>query len=271
MHEKLGVGSYGKVKRCIDINTGTEYAIKIFLRQALRKPRMNRERTTALDDVLREIRIMSELHHPNVVQLVEVLNDPDHDKLYMVIEYCQHGPLMKKNMGDYHFELNQVRQFARDILEGVRYIHANHVVHRDIKPENLLVFHDGLVKISDFGVSETFEGDEDVLGRTAGTPSFTAPELITAGQPKARGRKVDIFAIGVTLYCLAFSCTPFQGTTVMEVYDQIRTHEVTFPDGTPPEFVELIKGLLARNPDDRMSIEQALASPFLKDTVARQI
>ena len=132
MLEKLGTGSYGKVKRWRDINTGLEYAIKIFTRQALRKPRMNAERTTALDDVLREIRIMSKLWHPNVVQLVEVLNDPEHERLYMVLEYSPHGPLMRKNMEDYHFELDQVKRFARDILQGVAYLHAQKVVHRDI-------------------------------------------------------------------------------------------------------------------------------------------
>ena len=269
MLEKLGVGSYGKVKKCKDINTGEKFAMKIFLRQALRKPRMNRERTTALDDVLREIRIMSSLHHPNVVELVEVLNDSDHERLYMVIQYCKHGPLMKKNMEDYHFEMHQVKQYARDILEGVRYIHDHHVCHRDIKPENLLLYRDGVVKISDFGVSEEFVDGEDMLSRTAGTPSFTAPELITAGQPKARGRRADIFAIGVTLYCLAFSQTPFQGNTVMEVYDQIRTHNVTFPETTEADFVLLIQGLLERNPLERWTIEQALASPWLVGTVAR--
>lgn len=190
MLEKLGTGSYGKVKKCRDINTGRSYALKSFKRVALRKPRMNAERTTALDDVLREIRIMARLTHPNVVRLVEVLNDPNCEKLYLVLEYCSHGPLMKKNMSDYHFEADVVRQYMRDILEGVAYIHAQGVIHRDIKPENLLLDSKDVVKLSDFGVSEEFEDDNDHLRRTAGTPSFTAPELITAGSPPARGRQV---------------------------------------------------------------------------------
>jgi serine/threonine protein kinase len=191
MLEKLGTGSYGKVKKCRDINSGRKYAIKIFKRVALRKPRMNAERTTALDDVLREIRIMTRLNgHPNVVRLVEVLNDPNHPSLYLVVEYCANGPLMKKNMADYHFEPNTVRQYARDILEGVAFIHTQHIVHRDLKPENLLLTKNGIVKLSDFGVSEEFEDENDALRRTAGTPSFTAPELITAGSPPARGRMV---------------------------------------------------------------------------------
>ncbi len=130
---------------------------------------------------------------------------------------------------------------------------------------------DGVVKISDFGVSEEFEFEDDSLRRTAGTPAFTAPELITAGQPTARGRKVDIFAVGVTLYCLSFSRTPFEGNTVMEVYDKIRTHEVTFPDGTPDAQSELLRGLLRRDPQQRLSIEAALESPFLHGTVARKL
>jgi [calcium/calmodulin-dependent protein kinase] kinase len=202
------------VKKCCSIDGQGKFAMKSFRRSALRKPHMNAERTTALDDVMKEIRIMAKLNHPNVVRLVEVINDPEHEKLYMVMEYCKHGPLMKKNMSDYVFPLSEVRQYARDILEGVKYLHECHVVHRDIKPENLLLAKGKVVKLSDFGVSEEFLGEDDFLRRTAGTPSFTAPELITAGQPKARGRKADVFAVGVTLYCLCFSCTPFEVHTL---------------------------------------------------------
>lgn len=84
--------------------------MKIFHRSALRKPRLNAERTTALDDVMKEIRIMAKLNHPNVVKLVEVINDPEHEKLYMVMEFCKQGALMRKNMGDYVFPLSDVRQ-----------------------------------------------------------------------------------------------------------------------------------------------------------------
>ncbi len=131
--EKLGAGSFGKVKKVRSLSDDTMYAMKIFHRAALRKPRMNAERTTALDDVLREIRIMSKLSHPNVVRLVEVINDPEHERLYMVLEYCREGPLMKKNMADYAFPPPAVRQYARDILEGIKYLHDSKVVHRDIK------------------------------------------------------------------------------------------------------------------------------------------
>ncbi len=122
---------------------------------------------------------------------------------------------MKKNMGDYHFSPAAVRQFARDILEGVAFLHSQGIVHRDLKPENLLLCAKDVVKVSDFGVSEEFAGSNDELRRTAGTPSFTAPELITAGAPAAHGCQVDMWAVGITLYCLAFSRTPFDGTTVI--------------------------------------------------------
>jgi serine/threonine protein kinase len=207
--QKLGSGSFGKVRQVRSLDGDGKFAMKIFRRSALRKPRLNAERTTALDDVMKEICIMAKLRHPNVVRLVEVINDPDHEKLYMVMEFCEQGPLMKKNMSDYVFPLSDVRQYARDILEGVKFLHENHVLHRDLKPENLLLC-DGVVKISDFGVSDEFEGEDDSLRRTAGTPAFTAPELITAGQAKGRGRKADVFAVGVTLYCLCFSKIPFE-------------------------------------------------------------
>lgn len=268
--EKLGMGSYGKVKKCRDILTGKKYAIKIFNRMKLRKPRMNAERTTALDDVMREVKIMTKCHHPNIVQLVEVMNDPSCERLYLVLEYCAGGPLMKKNMADYKFEPAKVRQYAREIFEGVAYLHAQGICHRDIKPENVLLTADGVVKISDFGVSEEFIDDNDVMRRSAGTPSFTPPEMISAGQAPSRGRDADVWACGVTLYCLAFSKVPFSGTTVMEVYDRVREAQPEYAADCDPVLRDLLMKVLQPDPAKRIDINTALKHDYFRGSRKRE-
>jgi serine/threonine protein kinase len=267
--KKLGMGSYGKVKKCRDIVTGKTYAMKIFSRMKLRKPRMNAERTTAFDDVMREVKIMSSCNHPNIVSLVEVMNDPSCDHLYLILEYCSNGPLMKKNMEEYHFDSFCVKQFARDIFEGVAYLHAHHIVHRDLKPENLLLTSKLVVKLGDFGVAEEFQGENDVLKRSAGTPSFTSPEQISANCAPSRGRQADMWALGVTLYCLAFSKVPFPGVTVMEVYDRVREGLVEYPDGCEPSLKDLLSQLMKRDPEKRIDAVAALAHEYFKGTIKR--
>lgn len=122
---------------------------------------------TALDDVMREIAIMKRLNHPNVVKLYEVINDPNEDRLFLVMEYMENGAVQKDSRNLESLPEAIVRKYLRDVLAGLEYLHTQRVIHRDLKPENLLVAQDGTVKISDFGVSHSYSGDDDTLQQSA--------------------------------------------------------------------------------------------------------
>ena len=100
------------------------------------------------------------------------------------------------------------------------------MIHRDIKPSNLLRADNGEVKIADLGVSDEFDGLDARLTATAGTPAFTPPECLNTGASgDFSGKAVDIWALGVTLFCLVTGRLPFPGATVMEVYDKINRED----------------------------------------------
>ncbi|KAJ3374815.1 hypothetical protein GGF31_006713 [Allomyces arbusculus] len=191
------------------------------------------------DDILhREIAILRKLHHPNCVKLLEVLEVPDGDQIYMVFEMCHGGPILRVEKEPFDpFPEDKARDYCQQILLGLEYLHEHHIVHRDLKPDNLLLAADGTVKIVDFSVSECFASTDDILS-SAGSPAFLAPELCRvqstpAAVPDARpasGRAADIYSFGVTLYCMVFGRLPFHGQSVLDLYRAIATSE---PDYTP--------------------------------------
>jgi len=165
-------------------------------------------------NVQREIAILKKCRHPHIVRLVEVMDDPAADCLYLVMEYMERGALMPSPAtatasfsslaspsssaaspgaasSDQHamsvfrpLPTETLRRYLRDILLGLEYLHANKIVHRDLKPENLLLSSGGRVAISDFGVSMLFEGEDDRVSArssTVGSAAFLPPELCGGG------------------------------------------------------------------------------------------
>lgn len=249
---KIGSGSYGKVVLYRSSVDGTYYAIKAFHKSHLLKLRVAPSET-AMTDVLREVLIMKTLNHPNIVNLVEVIDDPTTDHFYMVLEYvegkwvCQ-GAGPPGGLGE-----NTSRKYLRDIVSGLMYLHSHNVIHGDIKPDNLLVAASGTVKIGDFSVSQVFEDGNDELRRSPGTPVFTAPECCLG--LTYHGKAADTWAVGVTLYCMVLGRYPFLGDTLQDTYDRIVNNPLYLPDGMNPQLKDLIEGLLCKDPGHRMTLE----------------
>ncbi|CAH0032745.1 unnamed protein product [Clonostachys rhizophaga] len=149
------------------------------------------------------------------------------------------------------FTMDQARATFRDTVLGLEYLHYQGVVHRDIKPANLLWSKDHRVKISDFGVSyfgrpirdgepddtvsesEAKDFDDDLeLAKTVGTPAFFAPEIcytdISKEQPKV-SEQIDVWSLGVTLYCLIFARIPFLAEDEFQMFKKIATEDVYIP------------------------------------------
>ncbi|CAH1441613.1 unnamed protein product [Lactuca virosa] len=249
---KIGAGSYGKVVLYRSQIDGKHYAIKAFHKSHLLKLRVAPSET-AMTDVLREVLIMKMLNHPNIVNLVEVIDDPNTDHFYMVLEYVEgkwvfEGAGPPGGLGE-----NLARRYLRDIVSGLIYLHSHNVVHGDIKPDNLLVTGNGNVKIADFSVSQVFEDENDKLRRSPGTPVFTAPECCLG--KNYHGKTADTWAVGVTLYCMILGQYPFLGDTLQDTYDKILNNTIFLPDDMNPMLKNLIEGLLCKDPMERMSLK----------------
>ncbi|RKU43555.1 hypothetical protein DL546_002422 [Coniochaeta pulveracea] len=298
--EEVGRGSYGAVHLATD-QYGNEYAVKEFSKARLRKrvqsnimrmgPRgpggrlplvpgsgLGMHRNTKMNDhqaneakdplflIREEVAVMKKLNHPNLVQLIEVLDDPEEDSLYMVLEMCKKGVVMKVGLNDPAdpYSAETCRCWFRDLILGIEYLHAQGVVHRDIKPDNLLLTEDDVLKISDFGVSEMFDKPNNMrTSKTAGSPAFLAPELCVAKHGDVDGRAADIWSMGVSLYCLRYGRIPFEAPVIVEMYDAIRNQEVKFPPDEDPEFVELMHRLLEKDPEKRITMEELRGHPWV--------
>lgn len=206
-----------------------------------------------------EIAIMKKLHHHNLVALVEVLDDPTEDSLYMVMEMCKKGVVMKVGLGEDTdpYDDDHCRCWFRDLILGVEYLHAQGIVHRDIKPDNCLITNDDVLKVVDFGVSEMFEKHSDMYtAKSAGSPAFLPPELCVIKHGDVSGRAADIWSMGVTLYCLRYGRIPFEKESIFELYDAIRNDEIDCNQEPDDNFRDLITRILEKDPAKRIDMTQ---------------
>lgn len=211
-----------------------------------------------------EIAIMKKLNHNNLVCLIEVLDDPQEDSLYMVLEMCKKGVVMKVGLDDpaEPYDEEACRCWFRDMMLGMEYLHAQGIIHRDIKPDNCLITSDDVLKIVDFGVSEMFEKQSDMAtAKSAGSPAFMPPELCVAQHGQVSGKAADIWSMGVTLYCLRYGHIPFEKTGMLELYESIRNDNLPI-DGEPNhDFEDLMRRILDKNPDTRITMEGLRVRP----------
>lgn len=277
LREDLGQGSYGMVKLAYNEDDNNYYAMKILskkklLRQAgfLRRPPPRRgagagkKPKTPLDKVYQEIALLKKLDHPNIIKLVEVLDDPSQDKLYMVFELMRKGEVMEVPTEDTLSEA-QSRSYFRDAVLGLEYLHFQKIIHRDIKPSNLLLDEHGHIKIADLGVSQEFSGGDAEVSTSAGTPAFHAPEAVATKDEKYQGKPLDIWALGVTLYCFLYGKCPFESEHILELHRQIQEDEVTFPEepSVSASCKDLMLKMLVKDPSRRVTLDEVRVHPWV--------
>ena len=220
----------------------------------------------SIDLIKEEIAIMKKLNHPNLVSLLEVLDDPTEDSLYMVMEYCKKGVVMRVNLEERAdpYPEDACRYWFRDLILGIEYLHAQGIVHRDIKPDNCLVTDDDVLQITDFGVSEMFQKEAAmVTAKSAGSPAFLPPELCVAKHGDISGKAADIWSMGVTLYCLKFGRIPFERPQILDLYDCIKTENPDLSSEQNADFVDLIQRILEKDASKRIKMSELRAHPWV--------
>ncbi|WKY06721.1 hypothetical protein Q1695_006699 [Nippostrongylus brasiliensis] len=239
--KKLGSGTYGKVSLAFDHKFDREVAVKLIKKSAI-------ENKADLVRIRREIRIMSALHHPNIIQIYEVFEN--REKIILVMEYASGGELYDYVSRFGSLPESEARRIFRQITSAVLYCHKHQVAHRDLKLENILLDQDNNAKIADFGLSNYF-GTKSLLTTFCGSPLYASPEIIN-GTPY-KGPEVDCWSLGILLYTLVYGSMPFDGRDFNRMVRQIKRGAYYEPD-TPSTASMLIRNMLRVNPERRADI-----------------
>ena len=294
--KSLGEGSVCKVKLVEKNNV--KYALKIINKnKLLKKKKFQRDEngkmvvTTPLEGILREISILKKVNHPNLVKLFEIMHKQDKSKLYLVLEYCEHGDLMyfdeqkniftvnkyifekhlrksncKQNIEKAYYTENLIRSFIRQTIRGLNYLHRIGVIHKDIKPNNILLDKNNSCKIIDFNFSSILENRwVDNVGKKVDCNDYFRPAEICdlndyEGKKEYKGMPVDIWALGVTAYILSYNKFPFysENNDLFELYDKIHKAEFEIPSKPKRSkyFINFLKRCLEKDPNKRITSEK---------------
>ncbi|XP_067264532.1 MAP/microtubule affinity-regulating kinase 4 isoform X1 [Chanodichthys erythropterus] len=246
----IGKGNFAKVKLARHILTGKEVAIKI-----IDKTQLN---PTSLQKLFREVRIMKTLHHPNIVQLFEVIETEK--TLYLVMEYASGGEVFDYLVSHGRMKEIEARAKFRQIVSAVHYCHQKNIVHRDLKAENLLLDADANIKIADFGFSNEFTlGNK--LDTFCGSPPYAAPELFQG--KKYDGPEVDIWSLGVILYTLVSGSLPFDGQNLKELRERVLRGKYRVPFYMSTDCEGILRRFLVLNPSKRCTLEQVMKDKWM--------
>ncbi|XP_026134762.1 MAP/microtubule affinity-regulating kinase 3-like isoform X5 [Carassius auratus] len=246
----IGKGNFAKVKLARHILTGSEVAIKI-----IDKTQLN---PTSLQKLSREVTIMKNLNHPNIVKLFEVIETEK--TLFLVMEYASGGEVFDYLVAHGRMKEKEARAKFRQIVSAVQYCHQKHIVHRDLKAENLLLDADMNIKIADFGFSNEFMVGNK-LDTFCGSPPYAAPELFQG--KKYDGPEVDVWSLGVILYTLVSGSLPFDGQNLKELRERVLRGKYRIPFYMSTDCENLLKRFLVLNPAKRGTLEQIMKERWI--------
>jgi len=258
--EMLGEGSFATVLSGTHKVTGEKRAIKVIDKAAMKK---------AHTEIKDEIDILLKCgNHANIIHLYDVYHDPKN--YYLVMELCSGGDLFGKIVSDGCFSEKSAAQYCRQLAEALQYMHEQGVTHRDLKPENLLLkdnSDDAPLKLADFGLSKLVGRSDDTMKTVCGTWAYAAPEVISH---KSYHMSVDTWSLGVLQYVLLGGYHPFdvygdlpEPTLLRRIVDCKFDFNDDVWENISTHAKELIKNLLKVDPDERMTLEQYLADPWV--------
>eukprot|EP01061_Rhynchopus_euleeides_P041774 TRINITY_DN73037_c0_g1_i1.p2 TRINITY_DN73037_c0_g1~~TRINITY_DN73037_c0_g1_i1.p2 ORF type:complete len:316 (+),score=121.23 TRINITY_DN73037_c0_g1_i1:34-948(+) len=256
----LGKGAFGVVYEGL-LRDGTLLAVKVI--------EYNMDDTKEAEAVKQEFVLIKNMSHKNILQYYGIhINE---GQLQIFMEMAPKGSVasLVKRIGD-ALAVHVIRNFTKQILEGLEYLHDHGVIHRDIKGDNLLIGEGNVIKLCDFGSSRQFSGvvTADRCNTLIGTPLWMAPEVINLEGAGGYGVKADIWSLGITQIEM-LHCTPWKDATT-ETPWAMMFHIASSnkpPDGIPDTCHPMLRSFMLccfeRDADKRPSATELLQHRFL--------
>ncbi|KAI4888790.1 hypothetical protein NFI96_028293 [Prochilodus magdalenae] len=255
---KLGEGSFAKVREGLHALTGEKVAVKVIDKRKAKKD------SYVTKNLRREGQIQQMIRHPNITQLLDILETEN--SYYLVMELCPGGNLMNHIYEKKRLDEREAQKYVRQLVMAVEHLHRAGVVHRDLKIENLLLDEQDNIKLIDFGLSNCagILGYSDPFSTQCGSPAYAAPELLSR---KKYGPKVDVWSIGVNMYAMLTGTLPFtvEPFSLKALHQRMVDKDMNpLPPSLSSAAVSLLKSLLEPDPAKRPNIHQVMADSWLQ-------
>ena len=272
----IGQGAFGKVNLGLNVLTGRVVAIKSFNKSNLNSNSENMKK------IKYETNLMKKLNHPNITKILELFEDKEY--ILIIMEYINGGNLFSFLKKHRKVSEKTAKLLYRQIILGIKYMHQQGIVHRDIKLENILIDLNNNIKICDFGIGRVLSSPEQPLFDQCGTPMYIAPEILLCSKEKGyKGFPVDIWSSGIVLYILLSGTLPFSfknsssslsesnesnlsedNNNNTELQYSIINKEPKEIENISKEAEDLLKKILKKNPEKRITCEEILNHPWMK-------
>jgi len=281
--EKIGEGTYGIVYKAKDKLTGDILALK--------KIRLEAEDEGIPSTAIREIALLKQLQHGNIVRLYDVVHTEK--RLTLVFEYLDKD--LKKHLdscGDKGLKLQQCKSFLYQLCDAIHYCHKNRVLHRDLKPQNLLLTNEGQLKLADFGLARAFGIPVRSFTHEVVTLWYRPPDVLMGS--KHYNTSVDMWSAGCIFAEMLTGRPLFPGTSekdqlhkifqilgtpTLESWpgmEQLPQYKTDFPVFPAKDFrklftmldsngIDILKAFLQYNPEKRISANEAMNHPHLAE------
>lgn len=246
---ELGRGGMGVVWEGYDTLLNRQVAIKeVLLPDGLSPGEQERH----LLRTAREARTAAKLNHPSVVAVYDVVEEGG--RPWIVMELVAHPSLEEVVATSGALPIRQAAHVGRQVLSALKAAHEVGILHRDVKPSNILLADDGRAVLMDFGIA-TVEGDASLTrtGMVTGSPSFLAPERVRADDA---GPPSDLWSLGATLFAAMVGRSPFDRGDPMATLNALLNEEPDYRR-IPPAMHPILKGLLRKEPAERVDAEEA--------------
>ena len=249
--ETIGKGTFSVVKLGINKITNEKVAIKILKKKKMQK---NKDKLR----LEREINILKRLHHINLIKIHKISEESDN--YFIVMEYCENGELFNYIVAHERLSEEETAYFFYQLINGLDYIHHKNIVHRDLKPENLLLSQGNILKIVDFGLSNYYYPEEQLLSTPCGSPCYASPEMVCGN--KYNGFKIDVWSCGIIIFAMICGYLPFEDPNNEILFKKIMKCKVDYPEYLSEEVLDILNKIIVIDPNKRINIEQIRQHPF---------
>ena len=246
---RLGTGAFGTVYRIKSKLDKKEYALKVINKNTIIEKKY-------FNYIMQEFEILKVLNgNPFILELHYAFQTANF--LFMVVDLCINGDISNAQ------SISNPKLLISELILSIEYMHNKKVIYRDLKPENVLLNSEGHIKICDFNLSKMNVSENDIALSFCGSPLYLSPEML---DQKGVNFKADIYQIGLLIYEILVGRTAYKSEKLDILYDNISHNRINFDDpGLNAITQDLLKKILRRNPNERLSIKEIKSHEYFND------